>query len=136
MYESSYKQKVCLHELAQSWICGQAEALQSSILNLFCCNFIALPTEHQSYAEVTEYFWHLSHSCNLYITLHKLQGAMWMFLEVVVVKTPVLLGYETLCPNFGRVYIRNYRLLISSRNETLIGDTITQGMVLILKKGN
>lgn len=54
-----------------------------------------------------------------------------MFLEVVVVKTPALLGYETLCPNFGRVYIRNYRLLISSRNETLIGDTIVQDIVLI-----
>lgn len=46
-------------------------------------------------------------------------------------KTPALLGYETLCPNFGRVYIRNYRLLISSRNETQTGDTIAQGMVVI-----
>lgn len=54
-----------------------------------------------------------------------------MFLEVIVVKTPVLLSYETLCPNFGRVYIRNYRLLISSTSETLIDDTIAQGMVLI-----
>lgn len=41
-----------------------------------------------------------------------------MVLEVVVVKTPILLGYETLCPNFGRVYIRSYRVLISHRSET------------------